>query len=580
MDEKERRRQAFRALVDDACTRGAYPVAAAFRRAHDPDGLVVESLLRDSLVREHSGRFQPTLEGLRRYYESEARSALAAATRLLPILQEGFRGAPGDDVAAGSLHGSTGLSEWEIERGLTELLRLPIWESFGLDSDGFVTSVTLRSAVLDYSMFDVPGGAAGGKPAPSAPPAEAAVTTVSVDELWPAHDSGDTPVQRAADVPVATFPLVRGLEIDGYGPFRRFAAELDALTVLVGANGAGKSSLFGFLRFLSRAMSGPIPPGLDARLPGRRAYHADGPERLRFAASVVLDADETLRYACEIGGPQSEPRVLRERLSPRNSSTAVGAPPFLRFESGVGEVWKPAERRLVCPDWAVGPDELALPRAGRDEAAPMIRLRDAIAGWRVYSGFDVGPASALRRPTLTEASPVLAADGANLSAVLLWLNRRHPPVWAQIEDLLRKLTPRLVELNVEPRGGPGTVIGTWREEGLGQELSLADLSDGTLRFLCWAVLCLSPDLPSLLCIDEPDAGLHPRAQSLLAPLLRHAAQRTQVLIATHSPHFMACFRVAEVAFLRRENGGTRLVRPDSREALRELVRDVVGEVRR
>lgn len=77
------------------------------------------------------------------------------------------------------------------------------------------------------------------------------------------------------------------------------------------------------------------------------------------------------------------------------------------------------------------------------------------------------------------------------------------------------IVPEFLSLNVKPRGGPGTVVGVWTEAG-GRELTFADLSDGTLRFLCWAVLCLSPTGPPLMCIDEPELGLHPRVLPVLA----------------------------------------------------------------
>ena len=92
----------------------------------------------------------------------------------------------------------------------------------------------------------------------------------------------------------------------------------------------------------------------------------------------------------------------------------------------------------------------------------------------------------------------------------MWLNHRHQEVWAELETHLRSAVPGFRSLNIDMRGGPGMVIGTWRESGVSSESSLADLSDGTLRLLCWAVLCLSPDPPPLLCVDEPELGLHPR----------------------------------------------------------------------
>jgi predicted ATPase len=119
----------------------------------------------------------------------------------------------------------------------------------------------------------------------------------------------------------------------------------------------------------------------------------------------------------------------------------------------------------------------------------------------------------------------------------------------------------------------------WREEGLKGELTLADLSDGTLKFLCWATLCLSPRKPSLVCIDEPELGLHPRVLPVLAGLLRQAATDTQLLVTTHSPYFLSQFSLEELAVMKKVEGRAVFARPASNEALRQEIEELgTGEL--
>src|SRR5205807_9728609 len=110
------------------------------------------------------------------------------------------------------------------------------------------------------------------------------------------------------------------------------------------------------------------------------------------------------------------------------------------------------------------------------------------SAWRFYSGFEVSSSAAIRRPAQTEPEPALREDGGNLSAVLLWLNRQHSAAWDELESHVRSAVPGFRSLNVTPSGGPGTVVGVWREAGISGDLTLADLSDGTRRVLCWATL--------------------------------------------------------------------------------------------
>jgi predicted ATPase len=113
----------------------------------------------------------------------------------------------------------------------------------------------------------------------------------------------------------------------------------------------------------------------------------------------------------------------------------------------------------------------------------------------------------------------------------------------------------------------------WQEEGVDEDLSLADLSDGTLHLLCWMTLCLHPHPPGLICIDEPDQGVHPRTLPLLAGLFLKAADRTQILLTTHASYFLLQFDLGQIAVLRKENGEVRFYKPRDSAALTESLAD-------
>ena len=373
--------------------------------------------------------------------------------------------------------------------------------------------------------------------------------------------------------------LLKRIEIDGYRPFREFVAEPGDLTVIIGANATGKSSLFDFLRFVSRAAQDALPPEIDERSAGRTIFHGGTPERILFELTLDLGERLPLRYEAELLGPVGAPRVSRERLATTQPLRKEETAPFifLDFTAGRGVVRNQQEKKLKRPEWNVKANELALRRALDPTLVTLSHVQGLLSSWRFYSGFDVSTGASVRRPVPTEPEPLLDEHGGNLSAVLMWLNREHQETWEELESHLGSAVPGFRSLNVKPRGGPGTVIGVWRETGVEAELTLADLSDGTLRLLCWAALCLAPNLPPLLCVDEPELGLHPRVLPVLAGLFRHASARTQVLIATHSPYFLSHFELDEIAVMRRENGAARFVRPSSSRALREAVEEIGGE---
>lgn len=373
--------------------------------------------------------------------------------------------------------------------------------------------------------------------------------------------------------------LIRSIEISGYRPFANFSADLGELTVIIGANASGKSSLFDLLRFLSFAASNPLPPEIDPGSVGRTLFHAGGRETLALALVADLERRKPLRYEVEIRGPVGAPSVARERLVTTEPLHDGERDPFtfLDFRSGKGVVRDPVELTLKRPEWTVEPNELALRRALDPTLETVSQFQSFLTRWRFYSGFEISAGTAIRRPSATDPNPTLEADGSNLSAVLFSLMSDQEK-WQELETHLRTAVPGFRSLSVKPRGGPGTVLGVWRERGVEGELTLADLSDGTLRLLCWATLCLGPSIPPLICIDEPELGLHPRVLPVLAALLRIAAARSQVLVATHSPYLLSQFALDEIAVMRKENGRATFARPGNSTALRREIEELGGGV--
>ncbi|MBI4798233.1 MAG: AAA family ATPase [Desulfarculus sp.] len=88
-----------------------------------------------------------------------------------------------------------------------------------------------------------------------------------------------------------------------------------------------------------------------------------------------------------------------------------------------------------------------------------------------------------------------------------------------------------------------------------------------------SVLCLHPKPPTLICIDEPELGLHPRVLPLLAGLFQKASQRTQVLIATHSSYFLSQFPLESIAVMRKEEGRAVWKKPADSQTLKGILDD-------
>ena len=103
-------------------------------------------------------------------------------------------------------------------------------------------------------------------------------------------------------------------------------------------------------------------------------------------------------------------------------------------------------------------------------------------------------------------------------------------------------------------------------------------SDGTLRFICLATLLLQPELPSTILLDEPELGLHPYAIHLFTDLLKTAASKTQVLVATQSVTLVDQFDPEDLLIVDRVAGASEFRRPSAEDLSAWLEDYTLGEL--
>jgi len=319
------------------------------------------------------------------------------------------------------------------------------------------------------------------------------------------------------------------------------------LEVIVGANGSGKSSLFELLRFLRNSVKGEIPPEIVPGGLGMQVFHF--PDRPRFYwqlhfSEVIAD---NLTYFGELLGPAGLVRIAQEGLE-------EGKGIRLPFRAVIDESM---HRQL----------ELGL---FNDKTARI--TSKYINSWYLSTSFSLSTGK-IRRSALVQQEPKLEEDNHNLSSVLHYFTTEHPALIQELNSILHLATPGFESLSVKARGGPGEVMAFWREQGVDADLTLADLSDGILRFLCWAVLCLHPKPPTLVCVDEPELGLHPRVLPLLAGLFKKLSERTQVILATHSSYFLSQFDLDQIAVMRKVDGRAEWIKPADHKVFRDILAD-------
>jgi predicted ATPase len=362
---------------------------------------------------------------------------------------------------------------------------------------------------------------------------------------------------------------IRELRLDGFLSFPPDspAFELRALNVLIGPNGSGKSNLIEALELLS------VTPGdlaATVRVGGGPAeYLWKGHPRSESAEIEAVFAEGTptgrpLRYRLRFTPVQSRLEILDEAIEevePKQGDRDVYF--YYRFQDGYpvlnikDHAGNTLERRLQRQDLL--PDQSVLAQRKDPEQYPEVTWTGRTFGAiRTFREWTFGRYVPLRQPQPADLSEDgLLPDNSNLALVL---NQIEHCGDTRMEKLLRQFFPRSERMSTKVSSG--SVQFSLHESGLSSPIPAIRLSDGTMRFLALLATLLSPSPPPLLCIEEPELGLHPDALALLADLLVEASERMQLVVTTHSDALVsaltshpdaivACERIGPGTVLRR-----------------------------
>jgi predicted ATPase len=363
------------------------------------------------------------------------------------------------------------------------------------------------------------------------------------------------------------------IRIQGYKAFRDLTANFSTLEVIVGSNGSGKTSLFEFLKFLRDGVKSELPTEIVSGTIGQEIFHVNGEPRFWWSAEVDKGKEIPLRYQGEVLGPIGQTKVVFETVKTAKPQKGYKEPfELMKVTNQKVRFWDPLFKQN---DFG----ELTLKRSSQLALSTVIErypvlydLREYIESWRFYSAFNLRN-DKIRQAVPTEQEPQLNEDASNLSAVLFYLMTEAPNSFDSLQRMLKLVVPGFRRITVKARGGPGYVIAFWEETGLNREISLADLSDGVLRLLCWSILCVHPNPPGLIGIDEPEQGLHPRVLPTLASAFLSASRRTQFIISTHSSYFLSQFPLKHIAIMKKHAGEAIYIKPAQIEWLQENLQD-------
>lgn len=343
--------------------------------------------------------------------------------------------------------------------------------------------------------------------------------------------------------------MLSRLTVSGYRSIKNLALPLSAVSVVLGANGSGKSNLYRSLALIWSAAGGTLASSLAAEgglasalWAGRRHKNEDDYITLALELDdlsyelvlgrVPLDSLMGMSYK-ESGDSLeqfnqfflNDPDIKSEMVSVDYRGKQIKLlERTSRNISARNMDGRPIEYPLI-----VSSSESVLTGLREPHLFPdLAKLRSDILSWRFYHHFRTDFQSPLREPQLSTFSPVLNDDGSNLFAALATIAAIEGP------DLVRQaVADAFPGTRLEFLLSDGLIEIELHQPGLERPLHTAELSDGTLQYLALLAALLTPRPPGLLVLNEPETSVHASLYGARARLIVRAAKHTQIFVTTH-----------------------------------------------
>jgi predicted ATPase len=298
---------------------------------------------------------------------------------------------------------------------------------------------------------------------------------------------------------------------------------LKPLNIVIGANASGKSNLIdciGLLGALPRDPSSYISErGGAGNWVWRGVKRSDDVMGIRCEIEL---GSENVAYDLTFAAVEAPFAIRTEGLS--NGERAYVKRVLSHLEAGNRELTAQPHFRTTIP-----PAQSAL-SAYRFPGSPTTNVAIAFSSIGIYRDFRTGIRDDSRMGvSSSDSKHPLEEGGSNLALTLQELDFRG--ALPKVKDYLKRLSGPIEDIKIRAEGGRSQLY--VQERGLGL-MSATRLSDGTLKFLCLMAILLDPNPGPLICIEEPETGLHPDALALVGNALREASTRTQLIVTTHS----------------------------------------------
>lgn len=371
--------------------------------------------------------------------------------------------------------------------------------------------------------------------------------------------------------------MIKAIRLKNFFSFASEEISFGELNALVGINGAGKSNMIKALQVLKAVIN-------DGDMSNLFINQWGGFDAVMFMgntdpkASIQIEYEFNPNVLGQYGYRFQEPVFYRIRFHKVASSqnyylcesfhtkNSDGRPNYRYLQiangSGFAREGRANDQQSVSYELDNASESLLSQLVDKDRYYQIYTLREAIKDIAIYTYFNTTATSAIRKPVQPGFTNRLIADGSNLPQVLNAIKVNDKQSYSMITDALRAV-------NSQFRGFDFNFLGTsiellLDEAELNRSIHVTHISDGTLRYLCLLAIIFNPRRGRLVCIDEPEVGLHPDMLSELMNAIMENTSKTQFIISTHSNLLLNQLPVSDVIVFEKDGKNASVAR-DFRE---------------
>ncbi|MDX2068575.1 MAG: AAA family ATPase [Haliscomenobacter sp.] len=299
--------------------------------------------------------------------------------------------------------------------------------------------------------------------------------------------------------------------------------ELRPLNVLIGANGSGKSNFLELIDLMRSTVSDTNAIFTRGGGVNEWIWKGASDNTANLALTISEEDGEEIRHCLKFTSNEHRFMILGEKIDSPVSETNYYEYAEEKYTIN-GE--EPYSKKILQSNKSVLVQYLP-----HSEIYPQFEyLENTYKNIGIYKNWTFGQNAAIRKPQPADLrTDKLESDFTNLGLVLSRI-RREPKVKKNLIYQLQHFYQGVTDYDIAIEGG---YVQIFFFEG-DYTIPASRLSDGTLRYLCLLAILLDPKPPVMICLEEPELGLHPDILPQLTDLLIEASERTQLVITTHS----------------------------------------------